>query len=110
MSSGGLSGGGGGGGGMIMKRKIFPLIRRVSRRSISPGVPDASADVGKDGHRENVTVASFPPFMGDLLNVLGRPEPDENKGFSCQQSRKPVVLPRRLPIRLQQVAWETALS
>lgn len=70
-----------------MKRNIFPLIGCLSRRSISPGVPDATADVGADGHRGNVTVAGFPPFTGDLVSVLGRPEPDENKGFSCSRPR-----------------------
>lgn len=87
--------------GMIMKRKIFALIRRLSRPSISPGVPDAIAEVGRGGPREDVTVACFATVMADLVNVLGRPEPDENKGFCCQQKRKPVLLPHRLHICLQ---------
>lgn len=43
--------------------------------------------------------------MGDLVNVLGRLGADQNNGLSCQ----PVLLPRRLHIRLNGT-WKNAVE
>lgn len=92
------------------KGKSFPWYDGYLGEVSCVGVPDAIADVGKDGNGENVTVACFPPFMGDLVNVLGRHEPDENNGLSCHQEPANLFCSRVASASFCSAAcWKTAL-